>query len=335
MPLAGIAILAPPAWATGAQTETPDDHAPIGIMGDHVHEPQELMFSYRHAHMEMDGNRDGNSRLSAREVLTDFPVTPLEMTMDADLFSLMYGFSERFTVMGMVPFVRKSMKHRTRMGETFTTRTSGLGDVKLSGMWQVFDAVSEARGTYRHRLQLNLGLSLPSGSTEKEGVIPIGKVRLPYPMQLGSGTLDPTFAATYVQERDTWSFGSQLSTVQRFGNNDEDYRLDDEYKATLWVARNVTAYLSVAFRLDGMVWGNIHGRDDRLNSMMAPTARTDLRGGERVDGLVSFNGYWPRGFLRGHRLAIEFGLPVYQRLDGPQLETDARLILGWQRAFKF
>jgi len=32
----------------------------------------------------------------------------------------------------------------------------------------------------------------------------------------------------------------------------------------------------------------------------------------------------------GNRLAIEVGAPVYQDLDGPQLETDLVLVLGWQ-----
>lgn len=39
------------------------------------------------------------------------------------------------------------------------------------------------------------------------------------------------------------------------------------------------------------------------------------------------------GALRGHRLGAELLLPVYRHLDGPQLETDWTLRIGWQRAF--
>ena len=39
------------------------------------------------------------------------------------------------------------------------------------------------------------------------------------------------------------------------------------------------------------------------------------------------------GFLKGHRLAIEGGMPVWQDLDGPQLEVDWVVIVGWQYAF--
>ena len=62
--------------------------------------------------------------------------------------------------------------------------------------------------------------------------------------------------------------------------------------------------------------------------MMAPTARTDLRGGQRIDGLLGLN------YLHsaGHRLALELGMPIHQDLDGPQMETDYRVMVGWQYA---
>ncbi|MCE2421999.1 MAG: hypothetical protein J4G03_01570 [Gemmatimonadetes bacterium] len=38
------------------------------------------------------------------------------------------------------------------------------------------------------------------------------------------------------------------------------------------------------------------------------------------------------GALRGHRIAAEWHVPVYQNLNGPQLETDWVLTIGWQKA---
>ena len=35
----------------------------------------------------------------------------------------------------------------------------------------------------------------------------------------------------------------------------------------------------------------------------------------------------------GHRLAIEIGFPIHQDLNGTQMETDLRVMLGWQWAF--
>jgi len=45
---------------------------------------------------------------------------------------------------------------------------------------------------------------------------------------------------------------------------------------------------------------------------------------------------WPEsgkfGWFEGQRIAAEFGAPVYQNLDGPQLQTDWTVTVGWQLA---
>jgi len=67
---------------------------------------------------------------------------------------------------------------------------------------------------------------------------------------------------------------------------------------------------------------------------MVPTARPDLRAGRRVDALIGLDIQpFDDKLLNGHRLALEFGVPLYQHLDGPQLESDYRLTLGWQYSF--
>jgi len=48
--------------------------------------------------------------------------------------------------------------------------------------------------------------------------------------------------------------------------------------------------------------------------------------------LVGFNFVNQAGpkWLKKQRLAFEFGIPVYQDLDGPQLETYWIIMFGWQ-----
>ena len=52
-----------------------DGHAPIGVMGDHLHKAGEWMLSYRFMRMDMAGNRDGTSDLSPEEIVTTVPNT--------------------------------------------------------------------------------------------------------------------------------------------------------------------------------------------------------------------------------------------------------------------
>ncbi len=313
------------------QHQRADSHAPIGVMGDHTHAPGEWMLSYRYGRMNMSGNRSGTDELTAAQVRADFMVAPLSMDMEMHMFGIMYGVNERLTLMGMLPYVEKSMDHLGGMG-TFTTRSKGIGDTKITGLYTLRN--TQDANQVNTRVHATFGLSLPTGSITERDTTPMGpNQKLPYPMQLGSGTFDPILGLTYVQERPTWSFGGQVSTTIRMGKNNEGYRLGNEGKATLFAARPINDYASLSLRLEGSAWGNIHGQDNDLNPAMVPTARTDLRSGRRVDGFVGINLLQNEGALKDHRLALEYGLPLYQNLKGPQLEVDHRLMLGWQWAF--
>jgi len=62
---------------------------------------------------------------------------------------------------------------------------------------------------------------------------------------------------------------------------------------------------------------------------MVPTADPHLRGGKRIDVGLGLNLLDREGDFEGQRLYVEFAMPVYQSLDGPQLETDWTLQIGW------
>ncbi|MCB2081695.1 MAG: transporter [Rickettsiales bacterium] len=317
-------------------TGKPNDMGPAGIMGDHSHAKGMWMTTYRYSQMKMKQNQDGTHAVDNASVLANFMMTPLDMSMDMHMFGLMYGATNNLTLMTMVPYIHKSMQSLTRMGVRFRTASQGLGDIKLSGVYTLYPS-GDHQGHHHHaphQMLLQLGASLPTGSITKRDGTPVGpNQKLPYPMQLGSGTIDPILGITYSGRQDDWSWGSQTNATLRFGKNNEGYRVGNQYQLTGWVARNLNNYTSLSFRLDGNAWGNVHGRDRELNPMMAPSTRTDLRGGERVDALVGINLYQPKGPWAQHRLAAEFGVPLYQRLNGPQLETDYRLMLGWQWSF--
>lgn len=312
-----------------------DDHAPIGVMGDHNHKQGEWMMSYRHSMMSMEGNLNGTDSVSTADIHADFMVAPLKMDMEMHMIGAMYGATDKLTIMGMIPYVKKEMSAVNRMNVHFKTRTEGLGDVKLSGLYTLYESGKDPEShRTKHKVLLKAGLSLPTGSIDERGHTPMGTdQKLPYGMQLGSGTVDPMLGLTYTQKHDGWSWGAQASTTLRFGENDEGYRLGNEYGVTSWVAHDIKDFASLSIRLEGKKWDDIHGQDDDLNPMMTPGARADLRAGERIDALFGVNLLQNHGTFKNHRLAVEFGMPLYQKLDGPQMETDYRVMLGWQYAF--
>ena len=70
---------------------------------------------------------------------------------------------------------------------------------------------------------------------------------------------------------------------------------------------------------------------------MSPTMDPNLQGGTRANLAAGVNFVVPDrfgGILEGQRLAVEFQMPVYQNLDGPQMALDWTIVAGWQYAFK-
>ncbi len=59
---------------------------------------------------------------------------------------------------------------------------------------------------------------------------------------------------------------------------------------------------------------------------MAPTTDPRATGGSRIDLSLGLNGF----VGSGHSFGIEFGVPVYQDLNGPQMETDWMLSFSYQ-----
>lgn len=320
------------AQAFARSTARADAHAPIGVMADHTHKIGEVMLSYRHMFMQMDGSRDGTSAKSDADVRSaGFAIVPTEMTMEMHMFGVMYAPRDWVTLMLMAPYVRKTMKHKAGpvLGAVqFDTVSEGLGDIKLSAMFPFWE-----RGA--HAMQFNFGISFPTGSIAEKDATPAGRVTLPYPMQLGSGTVDVLPGVGYTYQAAHWSAGAQASAVLRVDENYRNYTLGNRFDVTGWWAYRWVDGLTTSVRLDFQAWGDIDGFDSDLPPAPFPasTMDPDLQAGERLDLLFGINLHGHHGWAKGHRIAIEGGVPIYQRLDGPRLETDWIITVGWQYAF--
>ena len=311
--------------------ERPDEHGPIGVMGNHTHNKGEFMFSYRYMNMFMKGNRTGTDDVSDQQVLAQFPITPTEMTTQMHMFSSMYGFNDTVTFMAMLPYVFKSMDHLTRTGVRFTTKSAGFGDLRLTTLWRLY--AIEAPSIGAHRTVLNLGVSLPTGSiqaADRTPASPNADVRLPYPMQLGSGTVDLLPGFLYRGNTTDVSWGFRYLANLRIGTNAQGYTRGDTHEVTGWGAYRWANWISTSVRFNYRDWDNFDGADPNLNPAQVPTADPALRGGERLDVLGGVNILFPEWLDVENRLAVEVGVPIYQNLNGPQLESDYVIWAGYQ-----
>ncbi len=185
-----------------------DIYAP-SVLKSHLHDKGEWMVGYEYMTMNMEGSLDGTDRVSDQDVLQQFMVTPTSMTMDMHMFHLMYAPTDDVTLMAMFSYLDNSMQHLTQAGGTFEAQSSGLGDVSLS-VNHVLSEVESANAV--HRFALTYGLSLPTGSIDEEDFLPaiMADARLPYPMQLGSGTFDPSIGALYLGYTTDYYWGTQF-----------------------------------------------------------------------------------------------------------------------------
>jgi len=326
-------------------------HAPLGVMGDHMHHKGEWMLSDRYMQMNMDGNRDCTSGLSPATIATTAPnrfsgiagqpptlrVVPTEMTMKMHMFGAMYAPSDMVTLMVMANYLDKSMTHTTFSGATgtavlgtFSAQNQGWGDTQVTGLVRLYD-------DGMNHVHLNAGLSLPTGSLDATGTVlaPSGatpRLRMPYAMQLGTGTWDLLPGITYTGHKGVWGWGAQYIADIHLGKNSEGYAWGDKHRLTAWASREWAPWISTSLRLTGMHEAQISGIDPLI---VAPvqTADPDNYGGTTATLGFGVNLLGTEGALKGHRFAIEAMLPVYRRLNGPQLETDFSLVAGWQKAF--
>lgn len=311
-------------------------HAPIGVMGDHNHAKGEWMFSYRSMRMDMEGMRQDDERVAARDVTGNmmapgaYMVSPTKMTMDMHMLGAMYAPSDSVTLMAMLPYLELEMDHVTRMGAEFSTEASGFGDAKLAALLKL----SEYRvGDVLNRFHLTIGVSAPTGSLDEKDMTPAGYSQLPYAMQLGTGTWDLRPAITHQAYSGNWNWGAQLSAnIPLEARNDEGYRWGASAEFTNWAAYAVSDALSLSVRLKATQWAGIVGERNDLNPGMVSTANTSNSGGTRIDVGIGANFMVQGGTLAGNRFSLEMMRPVQQRLEGVQLETDWILTAGWQLA---
>jgi len=298
----------------------PDGHAPISVMGDHMHEMGEWMVSYRYMSMNMDGLLKGSNTVAPTMMATGFMpnMLPTEMTMDMHMFGTMYAISNQWTLMGMLNYLDNEMS--MPMGKM---DSSGLGDIKIAGLYDL------AQWDSGRRMHLKLGLNLPTGSIDEKHN---GNI-LGYGMQLGSGTYDFEPAITYLAQTENYSYGAQLGGILRIGENDQDYTLGNKFEATLWGARKITDSLSASAKFDYSSQSEVDGKDSRMNEAMSPALNPNSQGRDITTFGLGLNYYFKDGGLSGHRLAAEWETPIDQKVNGVQLELDSAWTFGWQYAW--
>ena len=300
----------------------------------HTHPAGMWMLSYQYMRMNMDGLRDGTSDVAEDSVgykrgsEYEYMMIPTTMTMDMHMLMAMYGVTDQWTVMVMPSYVATEMDMIMDMGpmmgrsEYDPMSTDGLGDTEVRGSYKVGEV-----------LTASLGLGLPTGSVTETVTSMRKTFRAPYDMQLGSGSYDLKPAITYNALTDDrkWNWGAQAQYVWHTAENDEGWRYGDSLRLNGWLQRALGPAAGWV-RLAYGAAGGIRGEDPEIDALQAwspmPDADPDNYGGSRVDGALGAS------FALGPvSLGLEFGVPLYQDLNGLQMKTTWFTTAGLQVMF--
>lgn len=331
-------------------SKRPDGHAPLGVMGDHIHHAGEWMLGYKYMLQHSEGLLQGDNNLSNNALFSThapngdhYTIAPIEMDMHMHMLELMYAPTDFLTLMVMGNYMEMDMTmygashhggHRGHGGHghghghaaprSYSSHSvSGWSDTSLTAMVKLFNAKRQAA-------HLSLGISAPTG----DDTIKHGDTYTHYGMQLGSGTWDLLPGITYMGQADRLSWGAQYSAVLRLEEeNDAGFQFGDVHQVTGWLALKLTDWASLSGRIQYRHEDDIDGHYNGPHNHSTPPDFQPNYGGEFLDLGAGINFYIPEGPLKGHRAAIEVLFPVYQDVNGVQLERDWTLYAGWQWSF--
>jgi hypothetical protein len=278
------------------------DMNPSGIMIGHSHPKGTWMFSYRYMNMQMRDNLSGMNKVSDDIIYRNYIMSPGRMSMDMHMIMAMYGITSRLSVMAMLNYNVLSMNMNMQPGTmqmqmngmmmsnmdatSMTTKTSGLSDTKLYAMYSLLNGAT-------HQLMLSAGVNLPTGSVrlKGDGMSMLPGQRLPYMMQLGSGTYDILPGITYLLNKGNVTWGTQVTGTIRTGYNSLGYAYGNELTVSTWGAYRFLPWLSASLRAEAYAANAIAGKDPALFEIMEPDAKASNYGGQRASAYAGFNIY--------------------------------------------
>ena len=326
----GVAIAAIPGSASraeqqGASHDARDAYVPLSDHRARILAKGEWLLAYRYRLAHNEGNRNSVHRETVDDVRAQgFDVVPTELHDETHLIEALWAPYDRLTLALELPVVRRVMTSVAPDDSLFKTRSLGVGDLALMARARFIRKGGEG-------LNVQVGFSFPSGSVTENDDTPTGKQRLPYVMQPGSGTVNFLPALSYLGRYEMASWGVDINYLLHMGENSEGWARGDVFGASGWFSLNWLGWVDTSVQIAYRVEDKLHGRDKKLDPTLQPQNDPKRQGGARLDLGPGLRIARPgRG---GPALAFEASWPVYQSLNGPQIENDWQLHAGLEWLF--
>lgn len=302
----------------------------LGVEISDINGGKRWLFSYEFRYLDVGKYQTGTKRLSFDDVLfstgetrtgSNFPIVPTFIKQRVHSFSIGRELSNKVSLSVTLPVVSQETAHISSVPdfEEFVLESKGVGDIALLGRYKIHRSATASAS-------IGAGISFPSGSITKMGDTPrdgMGSLeRLPYTMQIGSGTYDFLATASYEKDVGDWAVGANGSATLRTGMNKNNYRLGNNYGIELTARFKGWARFHPGLSINIRTTDYITGQDETL---LVPN--TPYPFGANITDPGNFGGEKAQlgGNVRvclndscGLNINLKASMPIYQNLNGIQ-----------------
>ena len=235
-------------------------------------------------------------------------------TTQSTILEMNYGLNNRFSVTGVVPFIRQARTIQGFEGREEFTAVQGIGDVVLLAKYRVLQADLQNH----HGWVVGAGPKIPTARTDftnNQGLT------LAADMQPGSGSLDGIFWSYYQKNRflNNPNLGlMNVITYRHSGvnnnyNGSQTYKFGNEFQFSLGLNYNFFARWPIDFSTFLRYRSQT---EDLIDGGTFPSS-----GGKWVYAIPGVN----IQFAPGWSFRLSGDIPVYRKLEGTQLTTSYKV----------
>lgn len=317
-----------------------DDHAPAGVMNEHLHKKGEWMLGYNVQQVKQTGGYFSGSGRATAEQMGPYSMLSDKHQMYMHMLHLMYAPTDHLTLALMPMYMSMNMTMGSNPQQSVTNDgdhsaghdahasspshgVAGWGDTILSASYRAFD-------NGQHQVITTLGLSAPTGNYKKYGS---DGNPVHYGMQIGAGVWQAIPSISYIYTEEKVKAGVQVSTRQPIFNelNSLGYYPGDQHSATAWLSYLWHPNLSTSVRIQYSNTDSIQGHYKSTHNHSAPADIQGNYGGEQTFVGFGINTLVPE--LKGIRAGIEYLTPINENLNGVQQRTGSILNLSVSKVF--
>lgn len=248
-----------------------------------------------------------NDLVSFSEILDD---DTRSRKTHSSIFEMNYGLTQRFSVTGVVPFIRQTRTIQGFEGNKDFTAAQGLGDLVLLAKYRLINPENSSNIEW----VIGAGPKIPTGKTNftnNQGLV------LPADMQSGSGSLDGIFWSYFLRSRlfKNPNLGLAAVTTFRYSGENKNYNTTQTYKFGNEFQFNLGLNYSFFAKVPIDIFAFVRYRkqaEDLIDGGVFPSS-----GGQWVYAIPGVN----INFSPGFTFRLSGDIPVYRKLDGTQLTT--------------